>query len=718
MTAIRLLACLAGAGLAAAASAAAGKDAASSRPGAAAAAPGGASAASGGGSAAAAGSASAAAESVAALIRRAGSTDDEAERLALLRRLADHPQADAGLRAEAASLAAAVSEWNTARRLDSYDRKVRKTLDYDFGVAPASPLWPVTCLYRGRMLTWITLEYGGVKNQPERRRQHLDKAAENFRAVRDAFPENRIARMYLGEPVPPAKAYAAPEGAPAWAAAQREALERLADIIIWWIDNRMQADGQYGGGWGDDCEMWRWWVPALIAFEDPRIAAAQARFSQALMGQPHMSGGYTIAMTDVEHSAEDSTDAILPMMHLAPDDPAWQARALRLADLMENIWTGRNARGHLQFRSTFFSVQKTDAAPDRACDTPYHVRAVAPAMLYWQRTGERRIGRLLTDWLRTWVDAAARSERGKPAGIVPAAIHWPDGGIGGAGPDWWDPRNYAEATLYEWPSALGGMCDALLLAWHMTRDESFLEPLRSMAAVRQRYLESPPRDSPAPGSEAWCGSKLGLLGPTLAKYRALTGRPDFDRLLARDYRAWFALQQGADRRALVAALDEAAHALRINFPGYTSEVRYTDRVLSFPTLFGDGYMFQKRVAGIPRPSTDLLYSTATGDPGRLEGLAMNAVRWLTPPRDIAALVARCGPDDFRAELYHFGESARPMGAELYLLAPGAYAVAVSPDGGPPGRPAALKVSGRRARVAFELPPRRLCTLTIQRSAAE
>ena len=31
----------------------------------------------------------------------------------------------------------------------------------------------------------------------------------------------------------------------------------------------MREDGQYGGGWGDDCEMWRWWAPVLLGFDDP-----------------------------------------------------------------------------------------------------------------------------------------------------------------------------------------------------------------------------------------------------------------------------------------------------------------------------------------------------------------------------------------------------------------------------------------------------------------
>ena len=53
-----------------------------------------------------------------------------------------------------------------------------------------------------------------------------------------------------------------------------------------------------------------------------------------------------------------------------------------------------------------------------------------------------------------------------------------------------------------------------------------------------------------------------------------------------------------DRTPLAEALKENAEALRINFPGYTSEVRYTDRVLRFPTLFGAGGIVGQAVPAI------------------------------------------------------------------------------------------------------------------------
>jgi hypothetical protein len=73
------------------------------------------------------------------------------------------------------------------------------------------------------------------------------------------------------------------------------------------------------------------------------------------------------------------------------------------------------------------------------------------------------------------------------------------------------------------------MTSTLLLAHHLTRDESYLEPIHSMAALRVRHLESPEGE---PGSEAWCARRMsGFLSDALAKYRLLTGDTRHDSLL-------------------------------------------------------------------------------------------------------------------------------------------------------------------------------------------
>ena len=171
------------------------------------------------------------------------------------------------------------------------------------------------------------------------------------------------------------------------------------------------------------------------------------------------------------------------------------------------------------------------------------------------------------------------------------------------------------------------MTNTLLLTHHMTGDAKYLEPIRSMARIRLRYLKSPPKSPPAEGTKAWCASKLSMSG-VIGKYRLLTGNTEFDELLTMESAPYMVFRMRGDRSALVSALKDNAEALRINFPGYTSEVRYTDRVLRFPSLFREGVMYPEGIPAIRSPSPGILYATATGDPGDVGYFPLNAVRWL------------------------------------------------------------------------------------------
>jgi len=264
---------------------------------------------------------------------------------------------------------------------------------------------------------------------------------------------------------------------------------------------------------------------------------------------------------------------------------------------------------------------------------------------------------------------------------------------------------------------MGMMTNTLLLTYHMTKDEKYLTPIRSMARVRLSYLRDRPKNPPA-GSAAWCGSKLGGLTDVAAKYKLLTGRSDFDELLARNSSPYVAFRLAGDRRRLVEALRQNAEAMRFNFEGYTSEVRYTDRVLRTPRLFREPLNFAKPDRPVHAPDPMVLYSSVTGDPGGAGYFPFNAIRWFTPPRDIAALVTRAQADGLEAELFHFGKAARSMSAELYLLAPGDYTVTTKPIGqtnGADRKTSRVTVKGPRTRISFSLPARRLCILCVSRN---
>ncbi len=116
-----------------------------------------------------------------ALIRQAGNAEDDAARLALLRKLQAVPDLTPDLKTEVERLVAFVERWqNDPSLYQWYDRELRATVDYDFKISKQSPLYPITCLYRGRMLVWATNEYGNLIGYHEPRRRFFDKAVEEL----------------------------------------------------------------------------------------------------------------------------------------------------------------------------------------------------------------------------------------------------------------------------------------------------------------------------------------------------------------------------------------------------------------------------------------------------------------------------------------------------------------------------------------------------------
>jgi hypothetical protein len=663
------------------------------------------------------------------VIQKAGDTNDDYERQVLLEELAKVSSEDEVLCNEATSLGDFAKRWNESG-LKFYDASIRGKPhramgDYDFGVAKDSPLRPICDLYRGRMLAWTLIENSTVRTNPKESKWFKDEAVASFQRVKKAFPKNTVARMYLGEALPWGVVPEKVEGAPEWATLQREQLERLCEIVRWWITHRQKADtGEFGGGWGDDCEMWRWWAAVLLGFDDPQITAAQLKFSRSAVTRPHLKGGFNTTITDVEHAAEDTTDNLVPLMVLEPENEKWTNWGLKLGDFMRDVWTGKNERGQLQFKSFYFSATETAPQPQRAFDVIANVGALHPALIAWQKTGDEKLGAQICAWLDTWVDATARAENGKPAGILPACIRWPDGAVAGAEGNWWEPIKSGGFmhSYYLWPSVITEITDALMLAHVMTGRESYLAPLRSMAAIRLKHLKNPAGDL-KPGSEAWCvdqlaprqnaNSNTGGLVKTLARFKALTGTSEFDELIALEGSEFVIRTDEAGKRELENALRESLGALRVNFPGFTSEVRSTDRCMRFVQFLAQDYAFDA-YKGVTQPKHELLYRMVTGDKNAPRFPQM-AVRWLTPPKDIAALVTEASTTKFAAELFHFGKKSREMSAELRQLKPGNYKASLIVCGKPLQLPseALLIEKGHHTRLSFTLPAGQLATLRIE-----
>lgn len=622
-------------------------------------------------------------ENLSAIVKSIGEEKDDKIRYERLLKLMDSPELSQKEKEDLEVLMIYVDHWANGKELyegiHSDREKPRRYLSSYFSgkVAPDTYLmpqlsedellYPLISFYRARMLVSECLEHGHIQKHEDVRNAYLGEAVTLLEKAQKAFPNNPIIGMYLGKHIPWEADFDPDPLAPQWANAQREVLEKLTTILHWWIDHRQMADGQYGGGWGDDVEMWRKWLPILVGFKDEKVNQAQEKLSKGLFALDRMREGYTDRIFDVEHTAEDSADTCTAMMHISPHDPVWKERALRLIELMETFWTGRNERGFLQFKSTYFSSKEVDPDPRKACDTVYHPRTIQPALLYWQRTEEGSIEKIILDWMDTWVEASMREENGKAAGIVPSAIHWPSGSIGGTTETWWDPGNHTADPLYVWPSAMSMMLNTMLLAFYKSGNEHYLKPIFSMADIYRQYLKNP--NNGEIGSTAWCASKMGnFLPDVLTKYRKIIGDTRFDELLlqtAEGYNHYF-MSGKTDR--LEEKLHEQQAAFSKNWPAFTSEVTWTDRVFRFAA----GYYNHMHEEKLFSYDANFLFSMVSGNIGNALYFPVNAVRWLTPAKEIAVWVQKATTNFFQAEIYHFGSIARKLSCELFLLRPDEY----------------------------------------------
>ncbi len=565
-------------------------------------------------------------------------------------------------------------------------------------IRPDSPFYPLWCLYRGRMLIWFAIEMGFSEDA------YFDEGRALLTTARAAFAANPVLPTYLGDPVPWRFDAAVPAAAPDWAVAQRELLHKLTAIITYWATVRQAPDGQLGGGWGDDVEAWRRWTPVLLGFDDPVAREVQTRLSTNLFELPRMDGGYTSILTDVEHSSEDSADTITSMLFLEPDSPLWQDRARTLVDLFESTWSATNDQGFRQFRSTYFTSFEVSDDPDQACDTNYHIRALQPAILLWQRTEDPALGVSIAEWMENWVAASASSERDKPVGVLPSSVQFPSGLPGGPEPDWWNPGCHYNDQTFRFPRYLSGMLRTLLLTEQITGDAAFFEPVHALAEHRRAYLADT-LPAPSEGNLSWAVAQTGgALRDVLSKRRLLTGDSQYDDLLEAEGSAYMRYRLSGDEQIVTDAVTANLAALAHDEVQFTSEVRFTDRIFQFHNKYANNY----QDTSIPTLDAKLLYNMVTGDVGDHSIAPLNAVRWHTEAIDIAILVTGQSTDHLSAKLFHFGASARDMGADLWRLTDGTRDWSLVCD----DEPVAGGELSAGEPLSFALPPQQLCVLTV------
>ncbi len=337
-------------------------------------------------------------------------------------------------------------------------------------------------------------------------------AKQVFEKLENKFPENRYVKYYLhwewephGDGSHPTDwvmqdYYSKTEGGPQWARLLHEAYATMIDWSEWWIKFKQYPEGTIGGGWGDDVEI----VGAFgyLGYLSRGVSEMSVQGTRNLVeGMWHLSEvdpeiGYCLPRADAEHTAEWTGNTLGMMVQIDYGNPIWIERSLKTAKLMRDLWTDYDNHHRRHFRSNFFGAAQVGGG-DQANDSWINYRAIRPAVAVLEYNQNPSIAEWFVDMADAWCDAAMSTARGKPRGIIPAQVSFPDRILGGTNsPNWYTAGHPPGTVNYDWAGPKGQdykayIQDLLMTAYTHTGDEKYLQPLKSEYELATRYGHEP-----------------------------------------------------------------------------------------------------------------------------------------------------------------------------------------------------------------------------------
>ncbi len=555
---------------------------------------------------------------------------------------------------------------------------------------PDDPLYFKSHLVRGKVAYWNGRE-GGWKHCYALARDH-------FAILKESFPHDRLVRMYSGERVPSAKTYEmdAP-GAPEWAVKQREALARISDLIRFWVEKRQSENGELGGGWGDDVEILREWSASVLAIDDPVARRGAEKIANGVWASGQIEHGYSKGIGDVEHAAEPVSDTQPLMVALHYGDPRYVERCMATMKCMREVWTGRSQLGHLHFRSHYFSATKVDDNAPRSADVALNGRAVKPGIWVAWYNNHSVVKSLLEDWAKAWVDDAMRTDGGKPAGIVPGSVSFPEDRIGGYAKEWWNTRSYFSNLASMGYTAC--LYQIMLAAYARSGNHTYLSPIQCALDAAYSQWKNPASNATV-GSLPWVGQlhMSGKFTEVLDKWRLLSGNAKYDDYLRERGSAYLRYLLTSDVQPMVSRLQGIIDALSSNIEMSTSEVLFTDRV--------------------SMPGGELIFSMMTGGVGEATYYPLHAVTWDSTDDCLAALVEKAETRCLSILTYNFSAEEHTFGMRVWRLEPGEYELVISRERDAGAfRKESVVVPERGTRIPLSLLPHAFCKVELDQTKA-
>ncbi len=583
--------------------------------------------------------------------------------------------------------------YSWAERLTGINSYHRYWAAYDLcgPFTPDDPLYYKSQLLRGKVAYWNGRE-GGWKHCYALAREH-------FRILKERFRDDRLVRMYSGERVASVKKYhlQAP-GAPEWAVKQREALSRISDLIRYWVEERQSENGELGGGWGDDVEILRSWGASVLAVDDPVAREGAEKIANGVWRSGIIKNGYTKSVGDVEHASEPVSDTQPLMVSMRYGDPLYIERCMETMRCMRDVWTGKSHLGHLHFRSHYYSATEVEDDPPRSADVALNGRAVKPGIWVVWYNNHPAVKSLLEDWSSAWVKDAMRTDEGKPAGIVPGSVSFPEDRIGGYSKEWWNTRGYFSNLAAAGYTA--SLYQIMLSVYGFGGDDKHVAPILSaMDAVRGQWQN--PSPNAEVGSLPWVGQvhMARKFTDVVEKWRLLSLDTRYDDYLKERGSTYLRYLITGHKKPMISQLQGIVDALSSNIEMSTSEVLFTDRVSI--------------------PGCELIFMMMTGGVGDPTYYPLHAVTWENTNDRLAALVEKANDKRLGVLLYSFLPEEHEFRMRLWRLQPGEYEMTVSaPQAAGETDPRVvsremLRIPERGTKVRLPLPPKTLCRVELQ-----
>ena len=382
------------------------------------------------------------------------------------------------------------------------------------------------------------------------------------------------------------------------------------------------------------------------------------------------------------------------------DDPLYTERLRNSLEYFETLWTGLTPSGNRFFRSAWFSSTEVGSEPPKNRDLGYNTRAAKAVRYLAWKTGDEKAIRLLHEWSKAWVGAAARTDKGKPAGIIPASVRFPDEAINGDEPTWYMANMFWQ--YYDWIWHAGSMMmDQLLFTYTLTGDEELLSPIYAALDLVREYESGSPLlhnlKTTSPGSPAWAAAVLKKnkgFWSVVSQWRLLTGDDRYEDLILTFGTPYTRYRLSGEEQYLLDGLDTLFQSVRYNVPLLTSEVLHTDRV---------------SVRG-----ADLLKAMLTGD-GIPESMSpYYAVSWEETDETFTALVTDTGRDRLGVQLFSHAPDHREIVMRIWQVEPGTYSM-ISRTDESLIEEKEIEVTERGQRISLFLPGQKLLTLNLERT---